>query len=79
MGDPLGELEQAGVEDGDLVEELFDALDGVGRGDVVGEEDDAGELAAAEGNDDASAGEGAMAQGFRQLIGEELVDRDREA
>ena len=78
MGDPLGELEEPRVEDGHFVEELFDPFDGVGRGEVVGEEDDPGELAAAEGDDDASAGEGAMAQGLWKLVGEELVDRDRE-
>ena len=78
MGDPLGELEGPRVEDGHFVEELFDPFDGVGRGEVVGEEDDPGELAAAEGDDDASAGEGAMAQGLWKLVGEELVDRDRE-
>ena len=78
-GDPAGERDQLVVEHGLGIDQAEGVADGhVGRLVVAGERH-AGELARAEGHDEAAAGLDAVAQGLGQRVGEGAVERHRQA
>jgi hypothetical protein len=78
IGDPIGEGEQFFFERRFLAEQLQRETGLHGGGIVMRPQHDAGELARAEGHQDAASALHPVAEGFRQVVGKHLVKRDGE-
>ncbi len=79
LRDPAAQRDELDFEYGFFVNQAEDFFHRAGGGIIVQLQDDAGELSRSERNQDAASGPHSMSQRFRQLVGEALIERHRQA